>query len=58
MTTAQNVCGEPYWPEPGHQHRCTVPRDGAHEIGTAPGLSHDSATDIHRCACGFTWVVD
>lgn len=49
-------CGEPFLPAPGHQHRCVVPRVGAHELGSAPG--DDFETDIHKCRCGFTWVVN
>lgn len=55
QTTNRNTCGEPYWPEPGHQHRCAVGSD-EHEIGTAPG--DDFETEIHKCDCGFTWVVN
>lgn len=55
QTTNRNTCGEPYWPEPGHQHRCAVVSD-EHEIGTAPG--DDFETEIHKCDCGFTWVVN
>jgi hypothetical protein len=47
-------CREPYWRQIGHQHRCGV--DGEHQIGTAPG--DDFETDIHKCKCGFTWVVN
>ncbi len=49
-------CGEPFLPAPGHQHRCAVPTASAHEIGTAPG--DDFEADIHKCQCGFTWVVN
>lgn len=48
-------CGEPWLPQPGnHQHRCAVVDE--HQIGTAP--RDDFETDIHKCTCGFTWVVN
>lgn len=52
--THKRPCGEPWWPEPGHQHRCSVV--ATHEQGSAPG--DDFVTDMHKCDCGFTWVVN
>lgn len=49
-------CGEPFVAAPDHQHRCVVPRGVTHDIGSAPG--DDFETDIHKCQCGFTWVVN
>lgn len=49
-------CQEPYWPDPVHQHRCAVPNTGEHQRGTAEG--DDFVTEIHKCECGFTWVVN
>ncbi|EHB48789.1 hypothetical protein MycrhDRAFT_5630 [Mycolicibacterium rhodesiae JS60] len=54
--TLREHCREPYWPDPVHQHRCAVPNTGEHQRGTAEG--DDFVTEIHRCACGFTWVVN
>lgn len=48
------VCREPYLPGSGHQHRCGV--TSSHVPGSAPG--DDFVTDVHKCSCGFTWVVN
>lgn len=53
---AKQVCGEPYWPDRKHQHRCAVLAFDGHAQGSAPG--DDYVTDIHKCVCGFTWVVN
>lgn len=49
-------CNEPMVSATNHVHRCVVSAGEKHPQGSGP--ADDFITDIHECACKYTWVVN